>query len=93
MSAWNKTSDGFPTHEKPVLVSNGKWIQAALATYVVADEGEGWIWEVLEFYNPTLNDVGSYCWDDDYDFDYWMEMPGLPEMNDEQGQKEAFQAK
>jgi hypothetical protein len=80
MSEWNKTSDvGFPTTEVPVLVSNGTYIYAALATYQVADESEGWIWEVMDFSTGPINDVGSYICDDEYDFEYWMPMPGLPE--------------
>jgi len=82
MTTWNKTSDGYPTHEKPVLVSNGKWIYAALAIYVVADESEGWIWEGQDAWDRELNNVGSYCLDDEYEFEYWIDLPDLPETDD-----------
>ena len=80
MTTWHKTSDGFPTHNQPVLVCNDKWIQAALAVYVVADESEGWIWEVLECYHNSLNDIYSYYADDGYEFEYWIDLPDLPEI-------------
>ena len=81
MSKWNKTSDGYPTSEKPVLVCNGKFIYAALATYVYADESEGWLWEVMDGFHGALNDAGTYECDDDYQFDYWMDMPEPPEQS------------
>ena len=76
---WNKTEDGYPTSEVPVLVSNGNFIYGALATWVEADETCGWLWEVIDYGSGALNDTDSYTCDDDYQFKYWMEMPELPE--------------
>lgn len=85
MAKWNKTSDGYPTTEVPVLVSDGKYIFAALAVWIDLDEdSSGWLWEVTDFYHSALNDIGSYEMDDDYQFEYWMTMPDPPaqEKND-----------
>ena len=78
MVDWNKTAEGFPTTEMPVLVSDGTRIYTALAVWVEADESEGWLWEVMDFCQGPINDIGSYCCDDDYQFEYWMPMPELP---------------
>lgn len=75
MNKWNKTSDGYPTDEKPVLVSDGKSIYAALAVWTECDDMAGWLWEVLGPFHSALNDTESYVCDDDYQFDYWRPLP------------------
>ena len=74
---WNETSDGFPTHDKPVLVSNGGIITTALAVWSNYEEDCGWVWEGFNNFG-SLEDITSYSMDDDYQYDYWMDLPELP---------------
>ena len=73
---WNKTSEGYPNTQKPVLVRDGhRNIYAALAVWVDCDDGTGWVWEVTTMYHSALNDINSYELDDDYEYDEWMALP------------------
>lgn len=81
---WNKTEDGFPIHEEPVLVSTGKYIYAACAVWIdCGEDGNGWLWHVLDYGHACLNFADNFVLDDDYSFEYWMDMPEAPEVPDE----------
>lgn len=77
-TTWIKVSDCLPELDTPVLgcwfSDNGNFVLDCYVRTDSADAG-GWVWAVAEDFGD-----GHWLFDDDYPVEFWMPLPGKPEL-------------
>jgi len=75
---WIPCSERLPPIDTPVLVVGAAWPDQ-ITCAMRYEDSDGWLWGQLTGYNPTLNRMDSYEFDDDYEYLAWLPLPAPPE--------------
>lgn len=77
-TTWINVSDCLPELDTPVLgcwfSDNGNFVLGCYVRTYSADAG-GWVWATAEDFGD-----GHWLFDDDYPIEFWMPLPGKPEL-------------